>query len=204
MSTDSAWASATRAEAVGGALVALAALCFGAIVVLGKHELESGITVYSLLAIRFGVAAVVLFALLIALHRPLAAAEGERAGLAVLAVCGYAVEATLFFLALEHGTAAAVTLLFFIYPVVVTLMSWAAGGGRPRRLTLLALVCAVTGAAVVVVTGSGLSIQARGVVAALATVVLFGGFDARYESRESRVPGSNAPGARDGAIAGRS
>jgi drug/metabolite transporter (DMT)-like permease len=176
LSTDSARASATRAEAVGGALVALAALCFGSIVVLGKHELEGGLTVYSLLAIRFGVAAVVLFVLLVAVRRPLAAAEGERAGLAVLAVCGYAVEATLFFLALEHGTAAAVTLLFFIYPVVVTLMSWVVGSGRPGRLTLLALVFAVTGAAVVVVTGSGLSIQARGVVAALGAATTYSAY----------------------------
>jgi len=161
---------------VGGALVALAALCFGSVVVLGKHELEGGITVYSLLAIRFGVAAVVLFALLVALRRPLAAVEGERAGLAVLAVCGYAVEATLFFLALEHGTAAAVTLLFFIYPVVVTLMSWATGGGRPGRLTFLALVCAVGGAAVVVATGTGLSIQARGVVAAFGAATTYSAY----------------------------
>jgi drug/metabolite transporter (DMT)-like permease len=161
---------------VGGALVALAALCFGSVVVLGKHELEGGITVYSLLAIRFGVAAVVLFALLVALRRPLAAMEGERAGLAVLAVCGYAVEATLFFLALEHGTAAAVTLLFFIYPVVVTLMSWATGGGRPGRLTFLALVCAVSGAAVVVATGTGLSIQARGVVAAFGAATTYSAY----------------------------
>lgn len=160
---------------MGGALVALAALCFGSVVVLGKHELEGGITVYSLLAIRFGVAAVVLFALLVALRRPLAAVEGERAGLAVLAVCGYAVEATLFFLALEHGTAAAVTLLFFIYPVVVTLMSWATGG-RPGRLTFLALVCAVSGAAVVVATGTGLSIQARGVVAAFGAATTYSAY----------------------------
>jgi drug/metabolite transporter (DMT)-like permease len=176
LSTGRAQATATRGEAVGGVLVALAALCFGSIVVLGKHELEGGITVYSLLAIRFGVAAGVLFALLVALRRPLAAAEGERAGLAVLAVCGYAVEATLFFLALEHGTAAAVTLLFFIYPVVVTLMSWAAGGGRPGRLTLLALACAVSGAAVVVATGTGLSIQARGVVAAVGAATTYSAY----------------------------
>jgi drug/metabolite transporter (DMT)-like permease len=176
LSTGRAQATATRGEAVGGVLVALAALCFGSIVVLGKHELEGGITVYSLLAIRFGVAAGVLFALLVALRRPLAAAEGERAGLAVLAVCGYAVEATLFFLALEHGTAAAVTLLFFIYPVVVTLMSWAAGGGRPGRLTLLALACAVSGAAVVVATGTGLSIQARGVVAAVGAAATYSAY----------------------------
>ena len=48
MSTGRAQVTATRPDAVGGALVALAALCFGSVVVLGKHELEGGITVYSL------------------------------------------------------------------------------------------------------------------------------------------------------------
>jgi drug/metabolite transporter (DMT)-like permease len=176
LSTDSARATATRAEAIGGALVALAALCFGSVVVLGKHELESGISVYSLLAIRFGIAAIVLFGVLLALRRPLTAAEGERTGLAVLAVCGYAVEATLFFTALEHGTAAAVTLLFFLYPVFVTLMSWVAGGGRPGRLTLVALGCAVAGAAVVVGTGSGLSIRTAGVFAALGSALTYSAY----------------------------
>ncbi|HKZ75880.1 MAG TPA: DMT family transporter [Actinomycetota bacterium] len=176
MSTGSESGLGTRAEAVGGALVAFGALCFGSIVVLGKHVLEGGITVYSLLAIRFGVGAVVLFAFLVTLRRPLAAAEGERAGLTVLAVCGYAVEATLFFAALRHGTAAAVTLLFFTYPVFVTLMSWVVGRGRPRRLTLVALGCAVAGAVVVVGTGAGLAIRTAGVLLALGAAVTFSAY----------------------------
>ncbi|HEX9717642.1 MAG TPA: DMT family transporter [Actinomycetota bacterium] len=176
MSTSSARGLGTRAEAVGGALVAFGALCFGSIVVLGKHVLEGGITVYSLLAIRFGVGAVVLFAFLVALRRPLAAAEGERTGLTVLATCGYAVEATLFFTALRHGTAATVTLLFFTYPVFVTLMSWVAGRDRPRRLTLVALGCAVAGAVVVVGTGAGLAIRTAGVLLALGAAVTFSAY----------------------------
>lgn len=157
-------------------LVALAALFFGAIVVLGKHALESGITVYALLAIRFGVGAVVLTAALVVLGRPLGAVEGERAGLGILAVCGYAVESSFFFAALRHGTAAAVTLLFFVYPVVVALMSWAVGQGRPNRLTILALACAVAGAAVVVGTGSGLSIETAGVIFALSSSVTYSAY----------------------------
>jgi len=176
LSTGSARGLETRAEAVGGVLVAFGALCFGSIVVLGKHVLEGGITVYSLLAMRFGIGAVVLFAFLVALRRPLAAAEGERAGLTVLAVCGYAVEATLFFAALRHGTAAAVTLLFFTYPVFVTLMSWPFGRDRPRRLTLVALGCAVAGAVVVVGTGAGLTIRTAGVLFALGAAVTFSAY----------------------------
>lgn len=156
--------------------VALAALFFGAIIVLGKHALDSGITVYALLAIRFGVGAVVLTAALVVLGRPLGAAKGERAGLGIIAVCGYAVESSFFFAALRHGTAAAVTLLFFVYPVVVALMSWAVGQGRPNRLTILALASAMAGAAVVVGTGSGLSIETAGVIFALSSSVTYSAY----------------------------
>jgi drug/metabolite transporter (DMT)-like permease len=173
LSTGRAWDGGPRAESVGGGLVALAAVLFGSVVVLGKRELERGISVYSLLAIRFGVAAVILFGILVALRRPLFAVRGERASLAALAVFGYAVEATLFFSALEHGTAAAVTLLFYTYPVFVTFLSWAAGADRLGPLTLLGLVLAVGGASIVAATGGGLSIQAAGLGLALASALTY-------------------------------
>ncbi len=176
MPTGSVDDHATRADAVGGALVALGAVCFGSVVVLGKHQLDQGVAVSSLLATRFGVAAVILVAILVSLRRPLAAAEGERTGLAVLAVCGYAVEASLFFAALQHGTAAAVTLLFFTYPAFVTLLSWATGARRPGRLTLVALACAVTGAAIVVGAGGTLSIQKAGVLLVLGSALTYSGY----------------------------
>jgi len=78
--------------------------------------LREGVSVSSMLAIRFGIGAVLLALALVATRQPLLAEPGERLGLAILAVCGYAVESSFFFAAVEHGTAAAVTLLFFTYP----------------------------------------------------------------------------------------
>ena len=47
------------AELVGGGLIALASLQFGIVVVLGKLAQRSGISVFAMLAVRFGIAAVV-------------------------------------------------------------------------------------------------------------------------------------------------
>ncbi len=157
-----------RRDVVGGLLAAAASLQFGAIVVLGKRVLERGMTVESMLAYRFGVAAILLTIVLVVLRRPLLAERGERAGLAVLAFVGYAAESTFFFTAAKHGTVAAVTLLFFTYPVFVTLGTWAIGRGAPSGLTALALGCAVVGAVIVARTGGGLSVEIAGVVFALA------------------------------------
>ena len=46
-------------EALGGVLVALASVQFGLVVVLGKVASNRGVPVESLLAIRFGIAALV-------------------------------------------------------------------------------------------------------------------------------------------------
>lgn len=162
-----------RPDLVGGLLVALAASLFGAVVLFGKLALREGLSVPSLLAIRFAVASVLLALTLTATRRPLAAARGERLGLVVLAVGGYAVESSLFFSAARHGTAAAVTLLFFTYPVFVVLASWLLGRGAPARLTSAALVMALAGTALVVATGSGLAIDGAGVAFALGAAITY-------------------------------
>ncbi len=165
--------ASSHRETVGGLLVGAASVLFGVVVVLGKLVLRAGMTVTSMLAIRFGVGALVLAALVIATRRPLTAAMGERRALAILAVCGYAVESSFFFAAAQHGTAAAVTLLFFTYPVFVTVVAWALGKGAPARLTLLALASAVGGAALVVATGGGLAIEPIGAAFAMASALTY-------------------------------
>ncbi len=163
-------------DLLGGLLVGLAAALFGAVVLFGKLALREGLSVPSLLAIRFAVAAALLAGVAAATGRPLVAARGERGGLAVLALAGYAVESGLFFAAAEHGTAAAVTLLFFTYPVFVTLATWALGGGAPARLTTVALVLAVGGTVLVVATGAGLAIDGVGAAFALGAALTYTGY----------------------------
>lgn len=167
-----------RHDAVGGLLAGAAALFFGVVIILGKRvsALTDPIPVEAMLSVRFAVAAVVMAAALAATRRPLLAEPGERRGLALLSIFGYGVEATFFFLALRHGTAAAVTLLFFIYPVTVAFGAWLVGQGRPTRLTVVALLCALVGAAIVVATGSGLAIEAIGVVFAFTSAVVYSGY----------------------------
>jgi drug/metabolite transporter (DMT)-like permease len=157
-------------------MAAAASLQFGTIVVLGKRVLERGMSVESMLAFRFGVAAVLLAGGLVALRRPLVAEPGERAGLAALAVFGYAIEASLFFTAARHGTAAAATLLFFTYPVIVTLGAWLVGRGAPGRLTLVALISTLAGAAIVGGTGAGIAIEPIGVAFALGAACLYSAY----------------------------
>ncbi len=166
-----------RGERIGGLLAVAAALQFGAVVVLSSSIFDRGLPVWSVLAFRFGAAAVVLAAILLVLRRPMAPARGERGRIVALAAAGYAVEASFFLAALGHGTAAAVTLLFYTYPVFVAAGSWVVlRRGAPPRRTAVALAMAVAGAAIVVAVGGELVIEPIGVVLAVTSAVIITGY----------------------------
>jgi drug/metabolite transporter (DMT)-like permease len=162
-----------RGELAGGALIALASLQFGVVVVLGKLAARSGISVFAMLAVRFAIAAAALAVVLVLIRQGLAAAPGERLVLVALGVVGYAVEASLFFAALRHGQAAAVTLLFFTYPVFVALASLLLGRRAIDAKLAAALVAAVAGAATVVAFSGRLTISGLGVAFALGSALSF-------------------------------
>jgi drug/metabolite transporter (DMT)-like permease len=156
--------------------MALASLQFGVVVVVGKVSTRTGLPIPTTLAVRYTIAAAILAVALAVARQPLAAAPGERLGLVVLGVAGYAVESGFFFAALDHGAASAVTLLFFTYPVFVALGSMAMGRGAPGWLLGGALVSTVSGAGLVVASTGGLSIEPLGVVFALASALTFSGY----------------------------
>ena len=163
-------------ELLGGVSAALSAIFFGTIIIWGRFVLERGIPVETMLSIRFAIGALVLGLAIVLTRRPLLAEPGERARLVLLSLFGYAIEASIYFTATQHGTVASVTLLFFIYPVWVMVWARLLGGRTPAGLTIVALVCAVVGAIVVVGTGTGLSIDGVGVVLALATSLTYSGY----------------------------
>lgn len=172
-SNDARASVALRGETLGGVFIGCASLLFGMVVIFGKKAENAGVPVPTMLALRFGAAAVILAVVLLARRQPLVAARGERGWLVLLGVGAYAAESEFFFAALPHGTAASVVLLFFTYPVFVTLAAWATGRGAPSRLTLASLACAVAGAAVVVGAGSGLSVELLGAAFALCSALLY-------------------------------
>jgi drug/metabolite transporter (DMT)-like permease len=177
-----------RRDVAGGLLTALAALLFGAIVTVGRSVAVEGVPVSSILAVRFGTAAVVLAVVLVVLRQPLRPAPGEGRRLVLLGMFGYGVEAAFFFLALGRGTAATVTLLFYTYPVWVALLSAAFGLGVPGALVGGALVAAVAGSAIVVGSSGGLDITTLGIVFSLASAVTISFFLIGLDALVTRTP----------------
>jgi drug/metabolite transporter (DMT)-like permease len=144
------------------------AVLFAVVVILGK-QVSAGRLPFVMLAIRFGGQTVLLFGALALLRRPMLPQRGERLPLVLAGTIGYGSEAAFYFSALNHGTAAAVTLLFYTYPVWVMLITIGLDRKPPQALLFAALSLAIGGSALVVLGGGSAEIETAGIVLALCT-----------------------------------
>jgi drug/metabolite transporter (DMT)-like permease len=149
------------------------AMLFAGVVILGS-KVQAGGPPFVTLAIRFGGQSVLLVGLALMLGRPGLPAQGERLALAVAGTLGYGTEAALYFSALNHGSAAAITLLFYTYPVWVMLATIGLDRRAPPPALFVALALAIGGSAVVVLGGGDeADVEPLGIALALATAVTY-------------------------------
>jgi drug/metabolite transporter (DMT)-like permease len=153
-------------------LTALSATFFGSLAIFGKAANRMGIPLTELLAIRFGVAAVLLW--LVALVRGERLWWGRRsAGLAAMGML-YVGQAATYFTSLRTVPAAVTSILLYLYPVIVMLLAAVFLGEPLGRARVAALGVAVVGVFAVVdpLSAHG-SIDAAGVLFGLATAAIY-------------------------------
>ena len=168
-------ATTPRQELLGSVFTVLMAVQFAIVVIVGKDVLHGRLP-FMILFFRFAGAAVILAVILVATGRPLMPERGERIGVVVAGVVGYATESALYFSALNHGSAAAVTLLFYTYPVWVMLATIAIDRRFPGGRLVLALALAIGGSAIVVVGSSAVELQSLGIALALACSIAYSAY----------------------------
>lgn len=118
---------------LGTAQVLLSTFCFGAIGTFAKLAYSSGLDSSTLLALRFAVAAAVLWLyFLISNRRLIRIGRKELATCAALGLAGYGIFSSLVFKSFESTPASVSGLLFFIYPVFVILIDWVVSRERPE------------------------------------------------------------------------
>ncbi|NIC00344.1 DMT family transporter [Halobacterium sp. R2-5] len=137
-------------DTAGVALVCLSAVCFGLLGIFGVYAQQAGLSVPTLLAGRFAVASVVVWALLAATGRArLLRGRALAAGLA-LGGLGYAAMNGLYFYGLEFMTAGMVAIVLYTYPAFVVVLALLVVGERITRTTVLALALSLGGVALAV------------------------------------------------------
>ena len=160
-----------------GTLLCLASgAAFGAMAVFGKLAYGEGATVGTLLAVRFALAAVLFWAILLAggAAREIRALPRRdlAAGLA-LGAGGYALQSGCYFAALQRIDASLLSLLLYTFPAMVAAAAVALGRERldARRLTALALAL---GGLVLVVAGAGTgALDGLGAALAMAAAIVY-------------------------------
>jgi drug/metabolite transporter (DMT)-like permease len=149
---------------------------FGAMAVFGKLAYGEGATVGTLLCVRFALAAVLFWTLLLvggAWREVRAMGRGDIAVGLALGACGYALQSGCYFAALERIDASLLSLLLYTFPAIVAAAAIALGRERldRRRLTALALAL---GGPVLVVAGAGTgALDPLGAALAMAAAIVY-------------------------------
>lgn len=157
-------------------LAAGGAFSYGVTVAIGRSLAKAGLGAPLVLGARFTIAAIALaLAALVAGKVPIPE-RGERLAAFLLGAVGYMAESTMFFMGLERGTAAAVSLIFYTYPTVVAVAESVLSRRGPDRVTIAALVASGAGTALVVLAGGHLDITGTGVAFAFGSSLSFAAY----------------------------
>jgi drug/metabolite transporter (DMT)-like permease len=159
-------------EREGLLLCLVSAVGFGAMPIFAKQAYAEGVALTPLLALRFAMAAAMLWALIALRRRPLGSLRGLAAG-AALGMFGYALQAALYFGALERIQAGLASLLLYAYPALVTVAAFALRRESPSRRKLGALGLASAGVALVLVGGGTGQLDLVGAAMALGSAVFY-------------------------------
>jgi len=133
------------AERTGTVAILVSAVGYGFLSVLLKLALEAGARPLPLVAWRFVIGSLAVWALLAVRRRPLPPSGNRIPVLALGAL--YALNAVLFTVALQWVPASTATLVFYAYPVVVVALAAAFLGERVTRWRTIAIALAVAGCA---------------------------------------------------------
>jgi drug/metabolite transporter (DMT)-like permease len=161
----------TRRSIAGALLCAASAAAFGAMAVFGKLAFDAGVTVITLLTVRFTLSAAVLAPFSARSWRALSRRRLAQA--LALGAFGYAAQSALYFLALERVDAGLVALLLYTFPALVTLGAVALGRDRLDRARVLSLALAFIGLALVLSTGGSAHAETLGIVFALCAALVY-------------------------------
>lgn len=174
-----------------GALFCLASAAgFGAMGVFGKLAYDAGATVGTLLALRFGIAAALLWLATIASGRlPELRALPRRDVLAALALgaIGYSAQAGGYFAALKRIDPALLGLLLYTFPVMVTVAAVALGRERASGRTAIALTLSCAGIVLVLAGAAGGALDPLGTALGLTAAVVYSAYILISEGVAARV-----------------
>lgn len=158
------------ARCQGVVWIVLSAAGFGAMAVFAKLAYRDGLSLPTLLFLRFAIAGSLLAAW--GLLRGMRWPRGRDLGwVAAMGAIGYVGQSWCYFAALQHATAGLVALLLYLYPAIVTLLAALAFRRRIGRARALAVAVALAGTALTV--GGDLDSEVGGIALGIGAALIY-------------------------------
>lgn len=159
-----------KRNVAGILLVALSAASFGFMPIFAKMAYVAGTSTYTLLLLRFSVATVFMFLLLLIKRVPLPTKK-EMLTFFLLGAAGYVGQSFCYFTALNYASSSTVSLLLYTYPALVMLGSAAVFKERITARKAVSLCLALVGAFVII--GTKFSAGVVGIILAVLSSVFY-------------------------------
>ncbi len=153
--------------------IVLSAAGFGAMAIFAKLAYRDGVTLSTMLFLRFAIAGLLLAAWGVA-QRMRWPQGPDLAWLLAMGAVGYVGQAYCYFSALQYASAGLVALLLYLYPAIVTVLSVLVFGGRVGRGRGWAVAAALAGTALTV--GGELSSQMPGIVLGIGAALIYSAY----------------------------
>jgi drug/metabolite transporter (DMT)-like permease len=148
-------------------LIALSAAAFGTLAIFGRYAYAAGMDTYTVLFLRFSVAAVLMTILLLTRREsiPRGRLLLQLIGMGAL---GYVGQSFMYLTAIKYASAGLVALLLYLYPFFVLILSVLVFREHVTRIKIMALILALFGTALTVDPRGGQLIGALMAIAAAA------------------------------------
>ena len=144
----------TKQKLSGIVFIIISAASFGVMPVLARIAYEAKADPLTVLFLRFGIAAIVMFAILFATKTPLPRGL-LLVELILLGAIAYVGESLAYFMALTYASPGLVALLLYVYPALVTTLSAIFLKEHLTTLKVVALFLALSGTALTIQITSG-------------------------------------------------
>jgi len=159
-------------ERRGLLFIVLSAACFGSGSIFARFAYDGGINVYTLLAVRFTIAASAMYAYSRLTRTDLRLGRHDLRTVLLLGGVGYASMAFLYFGSIQYIPVSLVALLTYTYPSIVTVLAFFFLHESLDRQKLVALLLATAGCALTV-WSPGLTVNLYGATLAFTSALVY-------------------------------
>jgi drug/metabolite transporter (DMT)-like permease len=150
-------------------LVVFSAASFGTLAIFGRYAYAAGMDTFTVLFLRFSIAAVVM-AFLFAVRRESLPRGRVLLQLIGMGALGYAGQSFSYLTAIKYASAGLVALLLYLYPMFVFILSVFIFREKATRVKIIAMIVALIGTALTVDPAGG---ELTGILLAIAAAVIY-------------------------------